>query len=592
MGVEEGKDCYLVRLSCRSAGGLAGEDVIVVGKSGVVQSHQVVNPQRPGFPAAALAVLAVIVVGASIWLAIPASGAQPAGERMEVSESPGGGASPPLLVAVDDASGKSGGHDGPVLSLPVVPATPSPSPAIVGVDTESLAEDEPRALTSGASPGLDMPEILAPTPTATPLPTQSPTPLVTPTPFPTRAVTPTPTQAPEPTATPVPVPTASPVPIPTPEPVRTWRLDGARVQGSTVRVFLKMRGRGAVSVSLDGVETEEINKSRTQQEHVFRRVSPGQRRVRVWTPGIPSHEETRFVEVLPPTPTPVPVPTATPRPRYRILINGEPLPPRHILMHLDDGTVSFSAAPGHDGKYRAGREIVIVVSPRPGYRVSWGGVDSRAGAYATVSLVADRHVTLDIQPPPPTPAPAKAAGRNSTPTATPTATLTPTPTATPAPTATPRPAKTATPTSVPTPAPTPLPTPAPVNARGDRVAAYDWDGDFDIYAHDAGGAGWRNLTNSPAHDRCPAWSPDGGRIVFDSDRGGNRDIYVMNKDGGEVYRLTNNEAADKSPAWSSDGKTIVYHSNRSGHWQAYVVYDDGTPHPFERPRASTGGACD
>ena len=43
----------------------------------------------------------------------------------------------------------------------------------------------------------------------------------------------------------------------------------------------------------------------------------------------------------------------------------------------------------------------------------------------------------------------------------------------------------------------------------------------------ADGSGATRLTSDPAVDFDPAWSPDGRRIAFVSDRDGNREIYVM-----------------------------------------------------------------
>ena len=42
------------------------------------------------------------------------------------------------------------------------------------------------------------------------------------------------------------------------------------------------------------------------------------------------------------------------------------------------------------------------------------------------------------------------------------------------------------------------------------------------------------------------------RIAFDSDRDGNFDVYVMDADGSNQTRLTNNPAQDRVPAWSPD----------------------------------------
>ena len=58
----------------------------------------------------------------------------------------------------------------------------------------------------------------------------------------------------------------------------------------------------------------------------------------------------------------------------------------------------------------------------------------------------------------------------------------------------------------------------------------------EIYVMDADGANPINLTNHPKVDTWPAWSPDGTRIAFQSNRDGNSDIYVMAADG--LKRLT------------------------------------------------------
>src|SRR5262245_17279780 len=58
------------------------------------------------------------------------------------------------------------------------------------------------------------------------------------------------------------------------------------------------------------------------------------------------------------------------------------------------------------------------------------------------------------------------------------------------------------------------------------------------------------LTNNNASDEGPAWSPDGSRIAFASNRDGKTEIYVMDADGSNVKRLTNNLSDDFSPKWS------------------------------------------
>ena len=88
---------------------------------------------------------------------------------------------------------------------------------------------------------------------------------------------------------------------------------------------------------------------------------------------------------------------------------------------------------------------------------------------------------------------------------------------------------------------------------------------------DADGSGPRNLTQNPAKDVRPAWSPDGRRIAFVSRRDGNSEVYVMNADGSGKRNLTRDRASDDFPTWSPDGRRIAFlrgrlHSNAT--WTA------------------------
>ncbi len=79
------------------------------------------------------------------------------------------------------------------------------------------------------------------------------------------------------------------------------------------------------------------------------------------------------------------------------------------------------------------------------------------------------------------------------------------------------------------------------------------------------------VTDDGGNDDWPAWSPDGKRIVFQSDRSGNEDIWIINADATGLVQLTHNPKADRHPNWSPDGKKIAFSSNRSGNEEVWVI---------------------
>jgi tricorn protease len=71
----------------------------------------------------------------------------------------------------------------------------------------------------------------------------------------------------------------------------------------------------------------------------------------------------------------------------------------------------------------------------------------------------------------------------------------------------------------------------------------------------------RNLTHSSgAHDKWPAWSPDGSQIAFISDLSGEEELYVVPQDGSKPPQqiTTGGNGMRYQPDWSADGKRIAF----------------------------------
>ncbi|MCB0568120.1 MAG: PD40 domain-containing protein [Phaeodactylibacter sp.] len=94
-------------------------------------------------------------------------------------------------------------------------------------------------------------------------------------------------------------------------------------------------------------------------------------------------------------------------------------------------------------------------------------------------------------------------------------------------------------------------------------------------------AGWReNLTAHPAKDGAPAFSPDGKKLAFTSDRNGGLEIFLLNleKPGAPPTQLTHaSPYKSYNPAWRPDGAQLVYYLEAGDHRdQIWLV--DSTGH--------------
>jgi Tol biopolymer transport system component len=99
----------------------------------------------------------------------------------------------------------------------------------------------------------------------------------------------------------------------------------------------------------------------------------------------------------------------------------------------------------------------------------------------------------------------------------------------------------------------------------------------DIFLMADDGSGLENLTNYPADDGAPTWSPDGNQIAFASDRvdNGNHALFKIDLRTREVTQLTSGTYDDRWPAWSPNGDQIAF-MRTVGQRDIYVMNADGT----------------
>jgi eukaryotic-like serine/threonine-protein kinase len=93
----------------------------------------------------------------------------------------------------------------------------------------------------------------------------------------------------------------------------------------------------------------------------------------------------------------------------------------------------------------------------------------------------------------------------------------------------------------------------------------------DLYVSRRDGTERRQITSDSARDRGPAWSPDGRKIAFFSDRSGSYEIWTINPDGTNLRQLTHGYENRSGVLWSPDGSRLHYVQRRGLTWDAYVI---------------------
>lgn len=113
-----------------------------------------------------------------------------------------------------------------------------------------------------------------------------------------------------------------------------------------------------------------------------------------------------------------------------------------------------------------------------------------------------------------------------------------------------------------------------VSNDGEWIAYGGYEGDnaevFICRAVPNGGQNRINISNHPAYDGNPEWSPDDNSLIFLSSRGnGFPNLWILNINGNTEKQFTHGFFFDGYPAWSNNGTWIAWQSDRSGRFEIY-----------------------
>lgn len=123
------------------------------------------------------------------------------------------------------------------------------------------------------------------------------------------------------------------------------------------------------------------------------------------------------------------------------------------------------------------------------------------------------------------------------------------------------------------------PTNTPGYQRQGGNYAWQFTPYMNIYEANLDGSSLTPLTTGPHYNAECAYSSDGKRIVFGSNRDGNMNLYTMQADGTDVQKVTHSFTGyNGGPFFSPDNRRIIFRADyeRPDYLQIYVINSDGT----------------
>ncbi len=134
---------------------------------------------------------------------------------------------------------------------------------------------------------------------------------------------------------------------------------------------------------------------------------------------------------------------------------------------------------------------------------------------------------------------------------------------------------------LPTSVPTATELPDVLQVRGSLAYVVREQGQTDIWVAPVDSRTQLRLTNDPADERDPAWSPDGSKLAYASNKDGNWEIYIYDLNTEQETRMTFSLVFEAAPTWSPDGEFLIYESYQDEtHLDIFAMKADGSEIPF------------